>query len=103
MANYAALQYLEQAQGRAALDALLARYRNDFIARRPDGELVDAKGPVTFGQRLLNNFGEGVWHDILYEKGTWIFHLLRVRMGDAGFHEFSTQIAEGFLEAADFQ
>ncbi len=96
MANYAALQYLEQAQGRAALDALLASYRNDLIAQRADGELVDGKGPVTFGQRLLNNFGEGVWHDILYEKGTWIFHLLRVRMGDAGFHEFQLKLLKDY-------
>ena len=98
MSNYAALQYLEQSQGRSALDAILAGYRKDLTTPRPTGELIDSYGPVTFGQRLLTNFGAGIWHDILYEKGTWIFHLLRSRMGDEAFHNFQLRLLKQFAK-----
>lgn len=96
MANYAALQYLEQAQGHAALETVLASYRADLTTPRSDGELIDSNGPVTFGPRLLTNFGLPAWHDVLYEKGTWIFHMLRMRMGDARFREFQLRLLHDF-------
>ena len=96
MSNYAALQYLEQADGKAASEAILATYRADLTRARSGGELVDSYGPLTFDQRLLSNFGPGVWHDILYEKGTWIFHLLRQRLGDAAFHDFQLRVIKDF-------
>lgn len=91
MSNYAALQYLEQSEGKAVLEAVLESYRKDLT--RP---LVDSYGPLTFDERLLNNFGIGVWHDILYEKGTWVLHMLRQRLGDAGFHEFQLRVLKDF-------
>jgi aminopeptidase N len=30
------------------------------------------------------------------EKGTWIFHLLRQRMGDAAFHDFQVKVIKDF-------
>ncbi len=96
MANYAALQYLEQTQGRAALETVLAGYRADLTRPRADGNLVDANGPLTFGQRLLSNYGLPIWHDVLYEKGTWVFHMLRTRMGDTAFHTFQLRLLKDF-------
>jgi hypothetical protein len=96
MANYSALQYLEQSQGSKVSDAILADYRADLIRPRDKGELIDSFGPVTFDERLLNNFGVGPWHDILYEKGTWIFHMLRERMGASAFHEFQLRVLKDF-------
>jgi hypothetical protein len=96
MSNYSALQYLEQTDGRQAMDDILSEYRADLIRHRSAGELVDSYGPVTFDQRLENNFGTEVWHDILYEKGTWIFHMLRQRMGVAGFRDFQLRVLKDF-------
>jgi hypothetical protein len=96
MSNYAALQYLEQTEGHQAMDDILSEYRADLIRPRSGGELVDSYGPVTFDQRLENNFGTGVWHDVLYEKGTWIFHMLRQRMGEAGFRDFQLRLLKDF-------
>ncbi len=96
MSNYAALQYMEQAQGREAMDEILNNYREDLTKPTAGGELVDSYGPVTFGERLENNFGEGIWHDILYEKGTWIFNMLRERMGSNGFHDFQQKVLHDF-------
>lgn len=96
MSNYSALQYLEQTEGRPVMDEILADYRADLTRVRADGELVDSYGPLTFDQRLENNFGTNVWHDVLYEKGTWIFHMLRERMGTSGFHDFQLRILKDF-------
>jgi aminopeptidase N len=96
MSNYSALQYLEQVDGGSVSDAILAGYRRDLTTPRANGELVDSNGPVTFDERLLNNFGVGPWHDILYEKGTWIFHMLRERMGAAAFHDFQLRVLRDF-------
>ena len=98
MANYAALQYLEQAHGHGVVNAILTGYRTDLVTPREAGELVDSNGPVTFSQRLLNNFGPGVWHDVLYEKGTWIIHMLHARMGDAAFHQFQVRVINDFAK-----
>jgi hypothetical protein len=96
MSNYSALQYLEQVDGPQAMNDILAEYREDLIRAGPGGELVDSYGPVTFDQRLENNFGTRVWHDVLYEKGTWIFHMLRQRMGARRFHDFQLQVLKDF-------
>jgi len=96
MSNYSALQYLEQTDDRQVMDDILAEYRADLIRPGATGELVDSYGPVTFDQRLENNFGTGVWHDILYEKGTWIFHMLRQRMGAGGFLDFQRRLLKDF-------
>lgn len=96
MSNYSALQYLAQTEGKAVFDSILAGYRADLTTPRKNGQLVDSYGPVTFDQRLYNNFGPGIWHDILYEKGTWIFHMLRQRMGDSAFHEFQVRLLKDF-------
>jgi hypothetical protein len=96
MSNYSALQYLAQTDGGEAMDDILAEYREDLIRPRAGGELVDSYGPVTFDQRLENNFGTEIWHDILYEKGTWIFHMLRQRMGAEGFQSFQRRLLADF-------
>ncbi len=74
----------------------MGNYRADLSRPLAGGELVDSYGPVTFDQRLENNFGTGIWHDILYEKGTWIFHMLRERMGDKAFQDFQVQVLKDF-------
>jgi hypothetical protein len=98
MANYAALQYLEQSEGHSSFASILAGYRTDLTTPRVDNTLVDSDGPVTFDERLLNNFGLGPWHDILYEKGTWILHMLAQRMGPAAFHEFQLRVLKDFAD-----
>ncbi|HEX7360330.1 MAG TPA: M1 family aminopeptidase [Bryobacteraceae bacterium] len=80
MAEDSALQYVKRTQGSAAENAVLARYRADLLKRRNGG-------PVDFGVRLLNTAGFSAWEIIVYEKGAWILHMLRGRLGDRGFHK----------------
>ncbi len=91
MANYSALQLLEEKKGEAALTAMMGQFRDD-LQRTVDGKAVESLGPVDFGLRLLDAQGEMAWHTIVYEKGTWILHMLRERMGDEGFHRMQLEM-----------
>jgi hypothetical protein len=95
MSNYAALEFLEETKGRAALDAVLERYRKDLLAT-DQGKAIESAGPVDFGERLLDKNGLRTWHNIIYEKGAWILHMLRMRMGDEAFHTLQTRLLRDF-------
>jgi len=95
MSSYAALEYLEQTKGRAALDDVMESYRQDLLAT-DKGSLIESAGPVDFGERLLDNSGVRAWHLILYEKGAWILHMLRMRLGDDGFHALQSRLLHDF-------
>lgn len=95
MANYSALQYLEQSKGSAELNAALASFRDD-LCRLQDGKPVESAGPVDFGQRLLDNSGLNVWHSVVYEKGAWILHMLHRRLGDEAFQELQRRMLERY-------
>ncbi len=95
LSNYVALQYLESAKGPAVTQELLTGYGAELVATR-QGKQVDSYGPVVFGERLLDNYGGGVWHDIVYEKGAWIFHMLRQILGDQGFNEMLRRLLRDY-------
>jgi hypothetical protein len=99
MSNYSALEYLEQSKGRAALDDVLDSYRADLLATEK-GTPLESAGPVDFGERLLDNNGMRAWHVIIYEKGAWILHMLRLRLGDEGFHTLQSRILNEFQNKA---
>jgi hypothetical protein len=95
MSNYAALEFLEETKGRGALDAVLGRYRTDLLTT-DQGKTIESAGPVDFGERLLENNGVRTWHHIIYEKGAWILHMLRMRMGDEEFHTLEKRLLRDF-------
>jgi aminopeptidase N len=88
LANYSALLYLEKHKGIRALDSLLSEYRNDLVAKGQNGAAVESAGPIALGIRLMSSQNPGAWRTIVYEKGSWIMHMLRRRMGDAQFLAF---------------
>ena len=91
IANYSALQLLEEKEGAQAIRPLLDQFRKDLLLN-VDGKAVESRGPVDFGFRLLEAQGENVWHAIVYEKGTWILHMLRERMGEEGFQRMQVEL-----------
>ena len=95
MANYSALQVLEQTHGAKAVDAMLDSYRSDLLELQ-NGRTVESFGPVDFGVRLLDTDGVGIWHRIVYEKGTWILHMLRLRLGEEGFRHMQLRLLQQF-------
>jgi hypothetical protein len=95
MPNYSALEYLEDGKRASARDLILDSYRRDLTSK--DKQMPsESLGPVNFGERLLNNSGVNAWQMIVYEKGTWILHMLRQRLGAEAFHTLQLHMLEQY-------
>src|SRR5260370_1850977 len=82
LANYAALLMLEQ-QNPSQFRQVLEKYRRDLLSKNKDGERLRDAGPVTLGQRLESSHFPGGYEAISYERGTWLFHMLRMMLRDS--------------------
>jgi hypothetical protein len=82
LANYAALLILEQ-QNPAQFRQVLEKYRRDLLSKNKDGERLRDAGPVTLGQRLESSRFPRGYEAISYERGTWLFHMLRMMLRDS--------------------
>ncbi len=82
LANYCALMMLQE-KNPTGFREVMEKYRQDLIAKNKDGTSPMEAGPVTLGVRLLSSrFPEG-YEEILYGRGTWLFHMLRTMLDDA--------------------
>jgi len=82
LANYASLLTLEQ-QNPEQFRQVLEKYRNDLLTKNSDGELLREAGPVTLGPRLFSSHFPAGYEAIAYERGTWLFHMLRSMLRDS--------------------
>jgi aminopeptidase N len=98
LATYSSLLVLERQQGRKATEEVLLRYRDHLLWELEDGRSLESAGPVIWGTRLINSRDRNAWMTIIYEKGAWIFHMLRARMGDENFHRMLKGIPERFAD-----
>jgi len=98
LANYSALLYLEKRRGARALEQVLAEYRQRLLRRVADEAdgTVESMGPIVWGPRLRFLPAAGAWELITYEKGSWILHMLRRKMGDQRFAAFLGELAREF-------
>lgn len=85
LANYSALLYLEKRKGTRVLDQVLAEYKSRLLSKNNAGHTVESAGPIIWGGRLSNSQTPLAWRIITYEKGSWIIHMLRRRLGDERF------------------
>jgi hypothetical protein len=85
LANYSALLLLEKKKGSKAVDAVLETYKNHLQTKSEDGKTLESAGPITWGFRLQSSLAPNAWRPVTYEKGTWIVHMLRRRLGDQKF------------------
>ncbi len=96
LAHYSALMWLEKKRGSAAMLAELNSFRLNLLASSPDGVTVDSYGPLTWGYRLESARNSETWRTITYEKGAWIFHMLRQRLGEQRFVAMLGQLRARF-------
>jgi hypothetical protein len=82
LANYSSLLMLEQ-QNPAQFRQVLEKYRRDLLSKNKDGERLRDAGPVTLGKRLESSHFPGGYEAISYERGTWLFHMLRMMLRDS--------------------
>ena len=85
LANYTALLILERRKGARALENVLAAYRDGLARTAANGQSLESAGPITWGLRLRTGAQPDPWRAITYDKGSWILHMLRRRMGDERF------------------
>src|SRR5208283_939154 len=62
---------------------VLEKYRRDLLSKNKDGEWLRDAGPVTLGQRLNSSHFPDGYEAISYERGTWLFHMLRSMLRDS--------------------
>src|ERR1700733_7907866 len=82
LANYASLLMLEQ-KDPAQFREVMEKYRKDLLSKNKDDEWLRDAGPVTLGQRLISSHFPSGYEAITYERGTWLFHMLRCMLRDS--------------------
>lgn len=88
LANYTALLILERRKGARALENALVSYRDLLTRPIAEGRTLESSGPITWGMRLRTGARPDPWRAITYDKGSWIIHMLRRRIGDGAFLKF---------------
>jgi hypothetical protein len=84
MANYEALLYAENRKPSAhALNFWLAHFRDDLLAHPPDSTAINEEaGPLSLGYRLTSSRSPGGYDPVVYGKGSWVIHMLRMMLRD---------------------
>ncbi len=72
-------------KGRDAMEQVLDQYRADLLANDDTGQMVEAAGPLEMGSRVVGSRSQRTWRIITYEKGSWVLHMLRERLGADAF------------------
>jgi len=84
-ANYLALLFADSQKnpGRALRD-WLERYRARLLEKRSGEDFSAAEiGPLTLGSRLEDSKSPDGFERVIYPKGTWVIHMLRMLLRDS--------------------
>jgi hypothetical protein len=86
LANYIALVGADaERPGAHLLSHWLDRYRKNLTLQVPgQTNTVDDAGPLVHGGRLSSSLDPDAFVKIIYGKGAWVFHMLRMMMQDPG-------------------
>ncbi|MFZ0038547.1 MAG: M1 family aminopeptidase [Candidatus Acidiferrales bacterium] len=82
VANYEALMYADSKKPSAhILTNWLNHFRSQLLTTAPGAEETDEEtGPLTLGYRLNSSKTPRAYEEIIYGKGTWVIHMLRVML-----------------------
>jgi len=107
LSNYSALLWMEKTQGIKTVESVLNDYRDHLVAKDSSGRSVESAGPIVWGDRLDSTGVADAWRIITYEKGAWILHMLRRRMGDEPFSKMLAELRHRYefrpVSTRDFQ
>jgi hypothetical protein len=92
LSNYSALLWLEKKSGPKAVDAVLDDFRTRLLTKDAEGRTLESAGPIVWGVRLESSGIPDGWRSITYEKGAWIMHMLRRRLGDDRFLKMLAEV-----------
>jgi hypothetical protein len=85
LAHYSALLWLEKKKGSKALEDVMADFQADLLKTGQESQTVESAGPLTWGYRLDASGTSEAYRVITYEKGAWVLHMLRKRLGNERF------------------
>jgi len=85
LAHYSALMWIEKKKGSKALEDVMADFQRELLHTGEDGQSLESAGPVTWGYRLEAAKSAEAFRVITYEKGAWVLHMLRKRIGNERF------------------
>ncbi len=82
LANYIALLYADTRKNpEHTLAAWLERYRRSLASKQPNADFTaDDAGPLVLGYRLRSSRSPDAFARVIYGKGTWVFHMLRMML-----------------------
>lgn len=92
LASYSSLMYLEKKRGVKPMEDVLEDFRDTLIERDAKGLTTESAGPITWGFRLESTGNPAARNDITYDKGAWVLHMLRRRMGDGPFLKMLSEL-----------
>jgi len=104
LANYIAMLYADTKKTpEQALAAWLDRYRRELTAKAAgQSEPANDAGPLVLGYRLRTSKSPHAFERVVYSKGSWVFHMLRVMLREPGAKNPDARFAEllaGLLES----
>jgi hypothetical protein len=80
-AHYAAGLYLQQVEGQQEFQDFLRHERSLILGVYPNGQRVTDVGPIWLGRRLSSRETPGASR-LIYSKGAWVLHMLRMQLFD---------------------
>jgi hypothetical protein len=92
LSSYSALLWLEKKKGPKAVEGVLDEYRDHLLQKDGQGGTLESAGPIVWGARLESTGASEAWRAITYEKGAWILHMLRRRLGDEKFLKMLAEV-----------
>ena len=103
LANYIALLYAESKRpNQNTLTEWLQAFRDDLTSEE-DEMTVDDSGPLVLGNRLRSSKAPGGYVRVVYGKGAWFFHMLRMmlrepnaKVPDARFSRLLTSLVKEY-------
>jgi hypothetical protein len=114
-AEFSAALAVQHTQGWGAYDRFWRQARKAIFARPPGSAIANADaGPLTQGYRLSTERSPGAYQALVYEKGAYVLHMLRMLMWDgadatpdrrfiAMMHDYASTYAGKEASTADFQ
>ncbi|HEV2290099.1 MAG TPA: M1 family aminopeptidase [Candidatus Acidoferrales bacterium] len=108
VADYLSLMYDESRHpGKHSMDRWLSIYRDALLAKVPSGEeTIEQAGPLDFGYRVDSSRSPDAYNTIIYDKGAWVIHMLRMMLRDPHARNPDARFAEllrNVLEKYRFQ
>jgi hypothetical protein len=114
-AEFSAALAVQHTQGWGAYDHFWRQARKAIFARPPGSAIANVEaGPLTQGYRLSTERSPGAYQALVYEKGAYVLHMLRMLMWDGAaptpdrrfiemMHDYASTYAGKEAATADFQ